>query len=158
MTGPQASFILSPSICPALAPFLASAFSLPFTVRSIESLPLSFSPPSQSRQECLLGTHETEGLSSVPSTAPVRLAREMPTPAPLLAHTLPVRFPAALAAARRTEKGWGGRESGRDGEQPVVPTRNVSLDSKQGRRFKSLSEPSCAGEIRPRLGEPEPAS
>lgn len=123
MTGPQASFILSPSICPALAPFPASAFSLPFTVRSIESLPLSFSPPSQSRQECLLGTHETEGLSSVPSTAPVRLAREMPTPAPLLAHTLPVPFPAALAAARRTEKGWGGRESGRDGEQPVVPTR-----------------------------------
>lgn len=154
MTGPQASFILSPSICPALAPFPASAFSLPFTVRSIDSLPLSFSPPSQSRQECLLGTHETEGLSSVPSTAPVRLAREMPTPAPLLAHTLPVPFPAALAAARRTEKGWGGRESGRDGEQPVglCPPGNVSLDSKQGRRFKSLSEPSCAGEIRPKAG------
>lgn len=89
-------FSPAPSICPAPAPFRGSAFSLPHHCR----------------------------INTVSTSLQVNLSLEAPTPAPLLAHTLPVSFSAAPAAPRITEKGWGGRESGRVREQPVVPSQD----------------------------------
>lgn len=63
-------------------------------------------------------------INTVSSSLQVNLSREAPTPAPLLAHTLPVSFSAAPSAPRITEKGWGGRESGRVREQPVLPSQD----------------------------------
>lgn len=66
----------------------------------------------------VLSPHHCRSTQSLPLSLQGRrllfssLAREAPTPAPLLAHTLPVRFPAAPAAPGITEERWGEREMG----------------------------------------------
>lgn len=71
-------------------------------------------------------------INAVPSSPLVSFAREAPTPEPRLAHTLPVRFSAVPAAPRITEKGWGGRESGRDRDQPVARSQDPLSRSEAG--------------------------
>lgn len=108
----------------------------------------------------VLSPHHCRSTQSLPLSLKGRrllfssLAREAPTPAPLLAHTLPVRFPAAPAAPGITEERWGERGNGRGREQPAAPTP-VHF-SKPLCGFKSLSESNCLlEESGPRVGTRE---
>jgi hypothetical protein len=145
MTGPpssRASFppLLSPR-CTAALPGSVSALRDP--LRSIQSLwEKARHVPSPHGQSCPGGAHTCA----------------------LLAETLPVQSPVAPAAARITEKGYGGRRSGTEitaRDQPDARTLgHLSGPSGLGLGLgpSQLREPNSAGEIRPREGQGEPGS
>lgn len=148
MIGPQA---LGASVPPPLSPrccagLLGSASALP-------------EPHNQYNHSDL---KKKKSRARAVSLSPTRPAWEGPTPAPSLAESLPVRFPAAPAAAPITQEWKGGRGSERDityhPGQPDTQTRGPPLRTGGGAPALHALESNCAGQSGPGEGRGESAS